>query len=155
VNVVCRTAAVAAVERILFLVKLRQRRLNERGRGADERRDPHPEHRACAPAETAATTPTMLPMPTRVAVETMSACRPDSALDLPPRLRSAVILSISRKKRTGRHFVRMVKYRPVGMSSSTRSGMPTEEPPGSGRVNRSPQRRLYTAEMIFMSPNPL
>ena len=90
------------------------------------------------PTETAATTPTMLPMPTRVAVDTTSACQPLSAPFSRRGLRSTATRSISGKQRTGRKRVRMVKNTPAGISSSTSSEMPTLEPPGSGRVIRSP-----------------
>ena len=42
VNVVSRTAPVTAVERVLLLVELRERRLDKGGRSADNRSDPHP-----------------------------------------------------------------------------------------------------------------
>ena len=61
------------------------------------------------PMETAATTPTMLPMPTRVAVETISAWTPERAPLLPALSCWAVMRSISRKHRTGRNRVRTVK----------------------------------------------
>ena len=64
------------------------------------------------PAEIAATTPTRLPMPTRQAVETISACTPE----IPSRSSSSIFLlfskvtfSISGKSRKGRNLVRIVK----------------------------------------------
>ena len=48
VNVVGRTAAVAAVQRIFFFVKLCERSFDKRGRRADDSRHPHPEHSTCA-----------------------------------------------------------------------------------------------------------
>ena len=94
------------------------------------------------PPEMAATTPMRLPMPTRVAVDTMRACTPEMAF--PSRLVrfSAVTRSISGKRRMGRNRVRMVKKMPVGMSSSTSREIPSEPPPGRGMANRSPHSRL-------------
>ena len=61
------------------------------------------------PAEMAATTPTRFPMPTRQAVETISACTPE----IPSRsvflLFSRVTLIISGNIRNGRNRVRIVK----------------------------------------------
>ena len=92
------------------------------------------------PAEMAATTPIRLPMPTRVAVETISACTPEMA-SLPGRF-SAVTRSISGNIRTGKNRVRTVKNRPAGISSSTSSETPRLPPPGSESTKRSPHSRL-------------
>ena len=65
------------------------------------------------PAEIAATTPTRLPMPTRVAVETMSACMPESrplagsAASLPSCFSSSTEI-ISGNRRSGKMRVRIV-----------------------------------------------
>ena len=101
------------------------------------------------PAEMAATTPIRLPMPTRVAVDTIRAWTPEMAL--PSRLVrfSAVTRSISGNRRTGRNLVRKVKKRPVGISSSTSRDTPSVPPPGRGRTNRSPHSSLYTASMAL------
>ena len=48
VDIICRAAPVAAVERVFFLVELRQRRLDKGGGRAEQGDHPHPEHRACA-----------------------------------------------------------------------------------------------------------
>lgn len=72
VNVICRAAVVAAVKRILFLVKLRKRALNICGGGTEQSRGPHPKTAPAPPIEMAATTPTRFPIPTLVAVETIS-----------------------------------------------------------------------------------
>ena len=88
------------------------------------------------PAEIAATTPTRLPMPTRVAVETMSDCTPER--EAWPRGRfSTATRAIAGSRRTGRKRVRRVKYAPVGTSSMTSSGRPSVPPPGRGSVMRS------------------
>ena len=47
-NIVRRAAAVASVQRILLLVDLRERGLDESGGGAEQGCDPHPEYSACA-----------------------------------------------------------------------------------------------------------
>ena len=98
------------------------------------------------PAEIAATTPTMLPIPTLVAVDTMSACTPEIAPPFPSVSRLTIRRSISGKHRTGSSRVRTVKYRPVGIRRATSREMPI--PPPMGIVNKSPQRKLYTAEII-------
>ncbi len=60
------------------------------------------------PAEMAATTPTRLPMPTRVAVDTINVCKTDRALFFSFFLpRTAPTISLNR--RTGSTRVRMVK----------------------------------------------
>ena len=89
------------------------------------------------PADTAATTPTRLPMPTRVAVEMTSVWKEES----PP---AACFFShtapiISRNSRTGSSLVRRVKPIPAANSSTTIKEMPM--PPATGRVNRSPHSR--------------
>ena len=89
------------------------------------------------PAETAATTPTRLPMPTRVAVEMTSVWKEES----PP---AACFFShtapiISRNSRTGSSLVRRVKPIPAAKSSTTIKEMPM--PPATGRVNKSPHSR--------------
>jgi len=99
------------------------------------------------PAETAATTPTRLPMPTRVAVETIRDCRPDRELEAPLGF-SSVRRSMAGRRRTGSRRVRMVKYTPVGTSSSTSSERPSVPPPGSGNVMRSCHSRAYTALIV-------
>ena len=93
----------------------------------------------------AATTPTRLPIPTRQAVETMSAWTPE----MPSRssssiflLFSTVTLIISGKSLKGRNRVRTVKYSPAGIRISTSREMPKELPPGRGIVIRSPQSIL-------------
>ena len=72
VNVVGRTAAVAAVQRIFFFVKLCERSFDKRGRRADDSRHPHPEHSTCASGGDCSDNATRFPIPTRVAVETIS-----------------------------------------------------------------------------------
>ena len=61
------------------------------------------------PAEIAATTPTRFPMPTRVAVETISAWTPEMVCWEVGFRFSTVMRSISGNSRTGRKRVRMVK----------------------------------------------
>ena len=90
------------------------------------------------PAETAATTPTRLPMPTLVAVETMRAWKEERLFLL--FFFSVRAFSISGKSRMGRKWVRMVKKIPVGIRSRIRSEMPRLLPPGSGIRMKSPQR---------------
>ena len=94
------------------------------------------------PAEMAATTPIRLPMPTRVAVETMRAWTPEMALPSRSVRFSAAARSISGNSRMGSTRVRTVKKMPVGMSSATSSDTPSAPPPGRGIIKRSPHSRL-------------
>jgi len=89
------------------------------------------------PAETAATTPTRLPMPTRVAVETTRVWK-DERLSL-FWFFSQTAEIISRNRRTGSSRVRRVKNTPAVSSSTTISEIPT--PPAMGSTNQSPQRK--------------
>ena len=61
------------------------------------------------PAEMAATTPTRFPIPTRVAVETIRDCSPEMEPFLDAFFFSAVMRTISGKRRNGKKRVRMVK----------------------------------------------
>ena len=89
------------------------------------------------PADTAATTPTRLPMPTRVAVEMTSVWKEESPSFLSFFSQTAAI--ISRNSRTGSRRVRKVNQIPAVNSSTTISEMPM--PPPTGSVNRSPHSR--------------
>ena len=62
-----------------------------------------------APAEMAATTPIIFPMPTLVAVDTTSACRPEIAVPEEPLRFSVIARTISGNMRMGRNRVRTVK----------------------------------------------
>ena len=96
------------------------------------------------PAEMAATTPTRLPMPTRQAVETMSACTPERPCSV-FWLLDRVTRTISGKRRKGKKRVRTVKYTPAGTRIITSSDSPRVLPPGNGMVTRSPHSRWYRA----------
>ena len=89
------------------------------------------------PAETAATTPTRLPMPTRVAVEMISVWKEERPSL--PCFFSHTAAIISRNSRTGKRRVRQVNQMPAVNSSTTMKEMPM--PPPSGMVNRSPHSR--------------
>ena len=89
------------------------------------------------PAETAATTPTRLPMPTRVAVEMISVWKEERPSL--PCFFSHTAAIISRNSRTGKRRVRQVNQMPAVNSSTTMKEMPM--PPPSGMVNRSPHKR--------------
>ena len=93
------------------------------------------------PAEMAATTPTILPMPTRVAVDTMRVWIPERALGLSPTRFSRDSRNISGSIRMGTNRVRMVKNSPAGIKIATSREMPRDCPPGRGMENRSPQKK--------------
>ena len=93
------------------------------------------------PAETAATTPTKLPMPTLVAVDTISAWRPEMPSFFALVSFSSVTRIISGNSRTGRNRVRSVKKMPAGTRISTSRDSPRLPPPGRGMVMRSPHMR--------------
>ena len=98
------------------------------------------------PAEIAATTPTRLPIPTRVAVETIKVWMTERALCSSPFF-SKSAPTISLKRRIGRNFVRIVKYTPVGISKMTKSERGSVPPPGKGTVSKSPHKKLYTVSI--------
>ena len=77
-DIVGRTAPVAAVLGILLLIELGQGGLDKGGGGPQQRGDPHPEYRSgSVNGRWAATTPTRFPIPTRVAMETTRAWSPE------------------------------------------------------------------------------
>ena len=80
------------------------------------------------PAETAATTPTRLPMPTRVAVEMTSVWKEERPFL--PCFFSHTAAIISRNSRTGKRRVRQVNQMPAVNSSTTMKEMPMPPPSG-------------------------
>ena len=96
------------------------------------------------PAEIAATTPTRFPIPTRVAVETISVCNADNVLLwLSPSaflFFSNNVCSISGNRRMGRNLVRIVNQIPAGISIITSRESRKELPPGSGSTIQSPHK---------------
>ena len=95
------------------------------------------------PTETAATTPAMLPMPTRVAVETMRVWKPEIAPFSLFWFFSTESLAISGSRRMDINLVRMAKNTAAGSKISTISERPSSPPPGRGTVTRSAQNILY------------
>ena len=90
------------------------------------------------PAETAATTPTRLPMPTRVAVEMTSVWKEERPFL--PCFFSHTAAIISRNSRTGRSLVRRVKNTPAVSSRMTINERLRVTFPRC-RVSRSPHNR--------------
>ena len=90
------------------------------------------------PTDTAATTPTRLPMPTRVAVDTTSVWKDERPLPLS--FFSQTAASISRNSRTGRSLVRRVKNTPAVSSKMTINERLRVTFPRC-RVSRSPHNR--------------
>ena len=90
------------------------------------------------PTDTAATTPTRLPMPTRVAVDTTSVWKDERPLPLS--FFSQTAASISRNKRTGSRRVRRVKNTPAVSSRMTIKESVRVTLPRC-RVSRSPHSR--------------
>ena len=78
-----------------------------------------------------------MPIPTRVAVETMRVWNDERLSLLWFFSQTAEI--ISRNSRTGSRRVRRVKNTPAVSSSTTISEIPT--PPAMGSTNKSPQRK--------------
>ena len=101
----------------------------------------HIQNKAPAPpAEIAATTPTKFPIPTRVAVETIKACKPEIESFSDFLLCEIVIRNISGNKRKGRKRVRMVKYKPAGIKIMTNRDKPRLLPFPKGIVIKSPHK---------------
>ena len=90
------------------------------------------------PTDSAATTPTRLPMPTRVAVDTISVWKDERPLPLS--FFSQTAASISRNSRTGRSLVRRVKNTPAVSSRMTINERLRVTFPRC-RVSRSPHNR--------------
>ena len=108
-DVVSGAAPVSAVQRILLLVDLRQSGFGKGGGRTEQGRNPHPEDGAGAADGDGGDHPTRLPMPTRVAVEIISACRPEMEFFCVGFFFSMAIFSISGKRRKSRKRVRTVK----------------------------------------------
>ena len=104
------------------------------------------------PNEIAATTPAKLPIPTRVAVATISAWTPDIEFSsFFASSFSSVTRIISGNRRNGRNLVLNVKYKPAGIRINTRRERPNwTSPPENSRIIKSPHNRSLIAPTSLM-----